>query len=103
LFLNVRKQTFLDTYANLILPSNGPKLWQEVDTPPVLPPTLRRAPRRPKKLRRKDNDEPKSNSSKGKKNQEVVRCIRCKGLDITRGLVGERQLLIGQFHLEGTR
>jgi len=75
-----RKQTFLDTYGNLIMPSNGPKLWPEVNLPPILPPSVRRAPGRPKKLRRKDNDEPKSNSKKGKRNQETVRCTRCKEL-----------------------
>lgn len=75
-----RKQTFLDTYNNIILPSNGPKLWPQVDTPPILPPYMRRAPGRPKKARRKENDEPKSTSRKGKRNQETVRCKRCKEL-----------------------
>jgi len=68
------------TGSKLILPSNGPKLWPEVNLPPILSPTVRRAPRRPTKLRRKDNDEPKSNRKKGKRNQEIVRCTRCKAL-----------------------
>jgi len=64
----------------LILPSNGPKLWPEVDTDLILPPPARRVPGRPKKARRKENDEPKSGSNKGKRNQETVKCRRCKEL-----------------------
>ena len=75
--LFVRKQTFLECYNNLILPSNGPKLWPHVDFPQILPPYARRAPGRPKKLRRKNNDEPKSSSGLKKRNQETVRCKRC--------------------------
>jgi len=60
-----RKSTFLDTYDNLILPSNGPKLWPQVDLPPILPPYVRRAPGRPKKLRKKGNDEKVKNSQAG--------------------------------------
>ena len=75
-----RKQKFLDTYDNLILPSNGPKLWPEVNAEPILSPKARRAPGRSKKARRKENDEPKSTSKKGKRNQETVRCTRCKEL-----------------------
>jgi len=72
LFIIARKQTFLDTYDNIILPSNGLKLWPEVDTPPILPPYVKRAPGRPKKFRMKNNDEPKSTSRKVKRNHETV-------------------------------
>ncbi len=64
----------------MILPSNGSKLWPEVDTEPIPPPLARRAPGRPKKARRKENDEPKLGSKKGKRNQETMRCRRCKEL-----------------------
>jgi hypothetical protein len=83
LIMLYRKQTFLDCYSNLILPSNGHKLWPEVVGDPILPPKMRRAPGRPKKLRRKTNDEPKRPSAAGgmnKRNQETVRCKRCKEL-----------------------
>jgi hypothetical protein len=77
-----RKSTFLDTYENLILPSNGPKLWPIVDTEPILPPYVRRSAGRPKKLRRKNNDEVPSASGTrlAKRNQDTVRCKRCKEL-----------------------
>jgi len=75
----------LDTYDNLILPSNGPKLWPQVDLPPILPPYVRRAPGRPKKQRKKGNDEKvkHSQSSAGssksvpKRNQHSLKCGRC--------------------------
>jgi hypothetical protein len=83
-----RKSTFLDTYDNLILPSNGPKLWPQVDLPPILPPYVRRAPGRPKKLRKKGNDEKVKNSQAGasgsnsapKRNQNTIKCGRCHQL-----------------------
>lgn len=87
------------------MPSNGPKLWPEVNLPPILPPPVRRAPGRPKKLRRKDNDEPKSTTSKkGKRNQETMRCTRCKELGHNmRTCKGKTAADIGQLDLEGTR
>ncbi|KAK2376190.1 tyrosine-protein kinase ABL1 [Trifolium repens] len=74
-----RKTTFLDTYNNLIRPSNGPKGWPIVDATPIAPPYVRRAPGRPKKLRRKANDEPVGSTRK-KRNQHTITCTRCKSL-----------------------
>ncbi|XP_045797177.1 uncharacterized protein LOC123891368 isoform X2 [Trifolium pratense] len=71
------KTTFLDTYNNIIRPSNGPKGWPNVDATPISPPYVRRAPGRPKKLRRKANDEPRGSK---KRNQNTVTCTRCKTL-----------------------
>jgi hypothetical protein len=73
---NFRKTTFLDTYNNLIRPSNGPKGWPILDDTPIAPPNVRRELRRPKKLIRKANDEPKS-STRMKRNQHIVTCKRC--------------------------
>lgn len=93
ILLLYRKSTFLDTYDNLILPSNGPKLWPEIDLPPILPPYMRRAPGRPKKQRKRANDEPKKPSASAaasgtqslvKRNQVTVRCTRC-------GVLGHNQ------------
>src|ERR1044072_1532220 len=71
-----RKSTFLQTYSYLIQPNNGPKLWPEDPSPPSNPPFGRRAPRRPKKARRKTNDEP-SNPTKLRKHNSTVKCKRC--------------------------
>lgn len=76
------KSTFLDTYDNLILHSNGPKLWPIVDSEPILPPCVRRSAGRPKKLRRKNTDEVPSalGTRLAKRNQDTFRCKRCKEL-----------------------
>lgn len=52
-----RKETFLNIYRHIILPCNGPKLWPVIDADPINPPYMRRAPRRPKKQRRKTDYE----------------------------------------------
>jgi len=82
------KSTFVDTYDNLILPFNGPKLWQQVDLPRIFPPYVRREPGRPKKQRKKGNDEKVKNSQSGasgsnsvpKRNQNTIKCGRCHEL-----------------------
>jgi hypothetical protein len=73
-----RKTTFVDCYNNIILPNNGPKLWPNVKGLPIQPPYVRRAPGRPKKARRKANDEP--NPKRMKKAPGTVTCDRCKGV-----------------------
>ncbi|GAU50686.1 hypothetical protein TSUD_410420 [Trifolium subterraneum] len=75
----LRKTTFLDTYSNIICPSDGPKGWPIVDATPIAPPYVRRAPGRPKKLRRKANDESRG-SARRKRNQHTITCTRCKTL-----------------------
>jgi hypothetical protein len=56
----------------------GPKLWPNVQGLPIQPPYVRRAPGRPKKARRKANDEP--NPKRMKKAPGTVTCDRCKGV-----------------------
>jgi hypothetical protein len=70
------KTRFLETYSHIILPNNGPKLWPLDDALPLNPPYMRRAPGRPKKLRRKSNDEPK-NPHILRKHHHTMRCRRC--------------------------
>ncbi|KAL6525465.1 hypothetical protein OROHE_015772 [Orobanche hederae] len=70
------RETFLKTYDHIILPSNGPQLWPANLYPPINPPFMRRAPGRPKKVRRKTNDEP-TNPYRMRRNQNTIRCTRC--------------------------
>ena len=58
------------------MPNNGPKLWPDVDAPPLNPPYVRRAPGRPKKQRNKKNDEPKD-PTKLRLHNNTVKCKRC--------------------------
>jgi hypothetical protein len=64
------------TYDHIILPSNGPHLWATNASPPINPPFMRRAPGRPKKARRKDNDEPRD-PHKLRRIQPTIKCRRC--------------------------
>ncbi|KAK7244492.1 hypothetical protein RIF29_39315 [Crotalaria pallida] len=74
-----RKSTYLETYSHIILPNNGPRLWPKVDSEPVRPPYMRRAPGRPKKQRTKANDEPR-NPNKMKRHYKAIKCSVCGGL-----------------------
>ncbi|KAK2419681.1 hypothetical protein QL285_030515 [Trifolium repens] len=53
--------------------------WPIVDATPIAPPYVRRTPRRPKKLRRKANDE-SVGSTRKKRNQHTITCTRCKSI-----------------------
>ncbi|MFQ6625624.1 hypothetical protein Gotur_005708 [Gossypium turneri] len=69
------KQTQLDIYFNFIRPVSGPKQWVSLSNMlPILPPTLRRPPGRPTKVRRKEPDEPQTTerlSKRGVKRHKV--------------------------------
>ncbi|MFQ6620501.1 hypothetical protein Gotur_000974 [Gossypium turneri] len=50
--------TQLNIYSHLINPVKGPMQWEHVrDMEPILPPIIRRPPRRPKQKRKKEIDE----------------------------------------------
>src|ERR1044072_6818966 len=76
LCLFCRKSTFIATCSHFIFPRNGSLLWPEVHAPPLSPPYMRRAPGRPKKARRKSNDEPKD-PKKMRRHHTTIRCKRC--------------------------
>ncbi|MFQ6660229.1 hypothetical protein Gotur_028829 [Gossypium turneri] len=62
------KQTQLDIYSNFIRLVKGPKQWVSFSNIlPILPPTLRRSPGRPTKVRRKEPDEPQTTESLSKR------------------------------------
>ncbi|KAI5421025.1 hypothetical protein KIW84_044749 [Lathyrus oleraceus] len=71
-----RKSTFEKTYPNIIFPTNGPQLWPIVDHVPVYPHVMRRAIGRPKKPRKKTNDDPK-NPCVLSRRLSTVTCKRC--------------------------
>ena len=58
-----RKSQCLVTYSHIVLPSNGRKLWPDTNTEHINPPAMRRSAGRPKKLRKKSNDEPVRNGN----------------------------------------
>jgi len=67
-----RKSQSLATYSHIVLPSNGPKLWPVTNTEHINPPAMRRSAGRPKKLRKKSNDEPPVRSGDAASNGGVL-------------------------------
>ena len=67
----------LTTYSFIVYPCNGPNLWPLLQTPVMLPPVIRRAPGRPKKVRNKKNDESTKRSNLAKQPRSVV-CKNCR-------------------------
>jgi len=66
-----------------VLPSNRPKLWPVTNTEHINPPGMRRAAGRPKKLRKKANDESvRSGDAAGNggvlpRQLKTVKCMKC--------------------------
>ncbi|PPD80931.1 hypothetical protein GOBAR_DD22144 [Gossypium barbadense] len=59
-------------------PIRGPKQWASLSNMlPILPPTLRRPPGRPTKVRRKEPDEPQTTERLSKRGVDM-RCSKCK-------------------------
>ncbi|XP_050220496.1 uncharacterized protein LOC126670720 [Mercurialis annua] len=52
------KNTYMKSYANVMQPVRGRKLWPQSNSPAILPPITTKKLGRPKNLRRKDRDEP---------------------------------------------
>lgn len=55
-----RKLTFQKIYSNIVFPTNEPELWPIIDHVPIYPLVMRQSIGSPKKLRNKENDDPKN-------------------------------------------
>ncbi|MBA0654071.1 hypothetical protein Goklo_021147, partial [Gossypium klotzschianum] len=91
------KQTQLAIYSNFIRLVKGPKQWVSFSNIlPILPPTLRRSPGRPTKVRRKEPDEPQTTESLSKRGVDM-RCSKCKKIGYNKrscnGEVGQNILV----------
>ncbi|XP_014499554.1 uncharacterized protein LOC106760657 [Vigna radiata var. radiata] len=71
-----KKQAYQTCYAPEIIPINGQQLWPRSEAEPLLPPTYKKPPGRPKKLRRREADEYVSHSKLSKKNIGM-KCSSC--------------------------
>ncbi|KAG5133949.1 hypothetical protein JHK82_025137 [Glycine max] len=68
--------TYTNCYALIVEPINGEDMWQQIGLPTVLPPKVRVLIGRPKKARRRENDEaPKPH--KLKRTNTSLRCDMC--------------------------
>ena len=75
------KQAFDHAYANIIHPINDPNLWEKTDSAPIIPPTMKKQPGRPKKNRRLEEDEVRDSRTgtvRMKRTGVSIKCARCK-------------------------
>ncbi|KAF7130221.1 hypothetical protein RHSIM_Rhsim10G0132100 [Rhododendron simsii] len=68
--------TFVRTYSHRIKPIPDKSLWPQTQCDPIMPPPLRVSIGRPKKARRKGEDEP-NNSFKTRKHSTTTMCRQC--------------------------
>ncbi|KAK9282021.1 hypothetical protein L1049_004932 [Liquidambar formosana] len=69
-------KTYMHCYSRMTYPVRSQKFWDETRNPLVLPPSQRRPPGQPKKLRRREVDEPQ-NPFKLRRNNAKIKCSRC--------------------------
>ncbi|KAL3632957.1 hypothetical protein CASFOL_025941 [Castilleja foliolosa] len=73
--------TYKKAYSGSIMGINGPELWPIIDLPPALPPHVLKKSGRPKKLRRRNANEPPAapcSSYDPNRLKKVQRSVRCK-------------------------
>ena len=71
------REMYEKCYAHNTSAISGQDMWPEVECEELLPPAYKKAPGRPKKLRRREADEPPSSQSKYKRSRTTYRCTRC--------------------------
>ncbi|KAL0361103.1 UNVERIFIED_CONTAM: hypothetical protein Sradi_3794800 [Sesamum radiatum] len=76
-----RVSTYLKAYEPAILPLTSQEFWPKCDLPPPLPPTYENRLGRPKKMRRRESDEPPAatNPTKMRKSGKSMKCGICGG------------------------
>ncbi|KAL4335326.1 hypothetical protein GQ457_07G003320 [Hibiscus cannabinus] len=75
-----KKEKYMATYKHILQPVRGKKFWPK-GLPPILPPTVKVQPGRPKKKRTKAKDEPKKMKvGKFTKAGARMRCSKCRTL-----------------------
>ncbi|WVZ11944.1 hypothetical protein V8G54_016474 [Vigna mungo] len=73
-----KKLAYVTCYVPEIVPINGQQMWPNSEnTPLLLPPIYKIPPGRPKKLRRREADEPVSHTKLSKKHA-IMKCSSCK-------------------------
>ena len=76
------KKTLLDKiYTHTIQPINGPNMWTKSKYAPMIPPTGKKQPGRPRKLRRLESDEirdKETSTVKMRKCRMKKTCSHCK-------------------------
>lgn len=69
------KSTYVSCYNEVISPINGQNKWPRITDPEILPPSYKRGPGRPKKLRRREPDE--ETQTRWQRTNTSHRCKSC--------------------------
>ena len=56
---------------------NGQDLWSKTGLPPIVPPKYHKQPGRPKRVRRREVDEPSNASVKMRRMFTIISCTKC--------------------------
>ena len=72
------KDKYLVTYSYFLQPLNGQNMWPKTNFVPPLPPVVRRPPGRPKRKRRRDEDETQiPHQGRLRRTGTMIRCEKC--------------------------
>jgi len=71
-----KREAYKVCYGPRITPINGQELWPRTNSTPILPPSFKPPPGRPKKLRKREADENMSHSKAGRKPMRM-KCNKC--------------------------
>ena len=71
-----RTESLAAAWEPCVYPTSGSNLWPQSNRDPILPPPHRRQPGRPKKLRKRERDEPR-NPYKMPRTNTQIRCSQC--------------------------
>ncbi|KAH7845437.1 hypothetical protein Vadar_001962 [Vaccinium darrowii] len=71
------KHSFLASYNHIMHPMNGSEMWEKSGKPPIIPPEYKRQGGRPRKSRRREQDEPSKNPFRLSKVGVKMTCRRC--------------------------
>ena len=69
--------TYIKAYQHALQSINGPHEWKKSELEPILPPHARKMLGRPKKNRRKSNDESKKKKGQLSRKGLVMTCRNC--------------------------
>ncbi|OIT30213.1 hypothetical protein A4A49_22366 [Nicotiana attenuata] len=73
-----RKETYLKAFSCYIQPVTNMEMWPSTQNPTVEPPVITKMPGRPKKNRKKTQDEPKKKFGKRSRKGTPMTCSHCK-------------------------
>ena len=71
------KETFVETYKEIIQPMSGQSEWVEINQPALIAPHVYRPPGKPPKQRKRDPEKPR-NPYRVFRMNKIIKCGKCK-------------------------